>query len=63
MLTIPDRVEGFIIYSNVSGQDLGVVLKQHGKVMAYASRQLIEYDKNYSTNDFALVTIVFVLKI
>lgn len=36
---------------------------QNGKVIAYASRQLKEYEKNYLTHDLELVAIVFALNI
>ncbi|KAA3480491.1 integrase [Gossypium australe] len=42
---------------------LGCVLMQEGKVIAYASRQLKPHEKNYSTHDLELATIVFALKI
>jgi hypothetical protein len=43
--------EKFIIYSDASLQGLGCVLMQQGKVIAYASRQLKDHDKNYPTHD------------
>ncbi|RVW77095.1 Transposon Ty3-I Gag-Pol polyprotein [Vitis vinifera] len=36
----PERSGGFVVYSDASHQGLGCVLMQHGKVVAYASRQL-----------------------
>ena len=38
-------------------------LMQHGKVIAYASRQLRPYEKNYPTHDLELAAVVFALKI
>ena len=35
---------------------------QHGRMIAYASRQLKGYEKNYLTHDLELATIVFALK-
>ena len=52
-----------MIFSDVSLNGLGCVLMQEGKVVAYASRQLKPYKKNYPTHDLELVAIVFVLKI
>ena len=40
-----------------------VVLMKNGKAIAYASRQLKFYEKNYATNDLELVVVVFTLKI
>ena len=36
---------------------------QYGKVVAYTSRQMKVHDKNYPTNDFELVVVVFAFKI
>jgi len=36
---------------------------QHGKVIAYASRQLKPYEENYPTHDLELAAVVFALKI
>uniref|UniRef100_A0A2N9EPZ7 Reverse transcriptase RNase H-like domain-containing protein n=1 Tax=Fagus sylvatica TaxID=28930 RepID=A0A2N9EPZ7_FAGSY len=36
---------------------------QHGRVVAYASRQLKQYEKNYPTHDLELAAVVFALKI
>nr|GEX34521.1 putative reverse transcriptase domain-containing protein [Tanacetum cinerariifolium] len=41
---------------------LGVVLMQNKKVIAYASRQLKIYEKNYTTHDLELGAVVFSLK-
>ncbi|GJW88645.1 retrotransposon protein, putative, ty3-gypsy subclass [Tanacetum coccineum] len=39
ILTLPSGTGGFQIYSDASKKGLGCVLMQHGKVIAYASRQ------------------------
>ena len=52
-----------MIYSDVSHQGLGCVLMQHGKVIAYTSRQLRPYEVTYPTHDLELATVVFALKI
>nr|GEY08440.1 reverse transcriptase domain-containing protein [Tanacetum cinerariifolium] len=62
ILTLPDGVEDFIVYYDASNQVLGCVLMQRGKVIAYASRQLKIYEKNYTTHDLELGAIVFALK-
>ena len=36
---------------------------QHGKVIAYASRQLRPHEKNYPTHDLELAAVIFALKI
>nr|GFC55754.1 retrotransposon protein, putative, Ty3-gypsy subclass [Tanacetum cinerariifolium] len=44
----------FQIYSDASKKGLGCVLMQHGKVIAYAPRQLKPYEVNYPTHDLEL---------
>ena len=63
MLTILQGAEGFEIYCDASKQGLGAVLIQHGKVVAYTSRQLKEYETRYPTHDMELAAVVFALKI
>ncbi|GJU85401.1 putative reverse transcriptase domain-containing protein [Tanacetum coccineum] len=41
---------------------LGAVLMQNEKVIAYASRQLKNHEKNYTTHDLELGAVVFALK-
>ncbi len=55
--------EGFVIYSDASHGGLGCVLMQHGRVIAYVSRQIKDYEKNYPTHDFELAVVVFSLKL
>ncbi|GJR98145.1 putative reverse transcriptase domain-containing protein [Tanacetum coccineum] len=62
ILTLPDGVEDFVVYCDVSNQELGCVLMQRGKVIAYASRQLKIHEKNYTTHDMELGVVVFALK-
>ena len=40
-----------MVYSDASIKGLGCVHIQHGKVIAYASRQLKPYEVNYPVND------------
>lgn len=63
VLALPDGKGDFVIYSDASHKGLGCVLMQHGKVIAYASRQLKEYEIRYPTHDLELAAIVFALKI
>lgn len=39
------------------------VFTQHGKVIAYMSRQLKVHEQNYPTHDLELVAVVFALQI
>ena len=63
VLTVPESSEGYVIYNDASKKGLGCVLMQHGKVVAYVSRQLKEYEKNYPTHELELAVVVFALKI
>ena len=63
VLAIPDGSDGFVVYCNASRVGLGCVLMQHGKVIAYAFRQLKPHEKNYPTHDLELAAVVFALKI
>ena len=51
VLTLPSRDEGYTVYCDASRMGLGCVLMQHGKVIAYASRQLKKHEQNYPTHD------------
>ncbi|RVW84862.1 Transposon Tf2-12 polyprotein [Vitis vinifera] len=63
ILTISLGSGGFVVYSDASHQGLGCVLMQHRRVVAYASRQLKPYERNYPTHDLELAAVVFALKI
>ncbi|GJW59966.1 putative reverse transcriptase domain-containing protein [Tanacetum coccineum] len=62
ILSLPNRVEDFVVYYDASNQGLGCVLMQRNKVIAYASRQLKIHEKNYTTHDLELGAVVFALK-
>jgi len=47
VLTLPLGTKGFVVYSNVLGKELGCVLMQQVKVIAYTSRQLKMHEANY----------------
>ena len=63
MLTLPEGTKGFVVYCDTSRVGLGCVLIPHGKLVAYAFRQLKVHDKNYPTHDIELAPVVFSLKI
>ena len=63
ILTIPSGSEAFMIYSDAPKQDFGYVLMQNDKVIAYAARQLKDYEQKYPTHDLELAVVVFALKI
>ncbi|GJW76694.1 putative reverse transcriptase domain-containing protein [Tanacetum coccineum] len=63
ILALPEGSEGFVVYCDASHKGLGVVLMQREKVIAYASGQLKVHEKNYTTHDLELGSVVFALKI
>ncbi|GJR00264.1 putative reverse transcriptase domain-containing protein [Tanacetum coccineum] len=63
VLALPDGLEDFVVYCDAYRIGLGFMLTQRGKVIAYASRQLKIYKKNYTTYDLELGAVVFTLKI
>ncbi|GJW54107.1 putative reverse transcriptase domain-containing protein [Tanacetum coccineum] len=48
-----------VVYCDASHKGLGDVLMQREKVIAYASRQLKVHEKNYTTHDLELGSVVF----
>ncbi|WVZ86616.1 hypothetical protein U9M48_033369 [Paspalum notatum var. saurae] len=63
VLAQPDVTKPFDVYCDASGQGLGCVLMQEGRVIAYASRQLRKHETNYPTHDLELAAVVHALKI
>ncbi|GJZ75913.1 retrotransposon protein, putative, ty3-gypsy subclass [Tanacetum coccineum] len=57
------RRKQILVYSDASHKGLGVVLMQRENVIAYASRQLKIHEKNYTTHNLELGSVVFALKI
>ena len=51
VLTLSECTKGFFYVLCTSRVGLGCVLMQHGKVIAYASRQLKVHERNYLTRD------------
>ncbi|XP_073314766.1 uncharacterized protein [Primulina huaijiensis] len=63
VLALPSGSGGFVVCTDASSRGLGCVLIQHGKVIAYASRQLKAHESRYSVHDLELAAIVFALKV
>ncbi|GJU18440.1 putative reverse transcriptase domain-containing protein [Tanacetum coccineum] len=63
ILALPEGSEDFVVYYDASHKGLGAVLMQREKVIAYASRQLKVHEKNYTTHDLELGSVIFALKI
>lgn len=54
----PGGVDDNVVYYDTFITWLGVVLKQQGRVIAYASRQFKPHEANYSTHDLELGVVV-----
>ncbi|GJU81671.1 putative reverse transcriptase domain-containing protein [Tanacetum coccineum] len=63
ILALPEGSEDFVVYCDASQKGLGTVLMQREKVITYASRHLKVHEKNYTTLDLELRSVVFALKI
>ena len=63
VLIQPTSGRDYTMYNDASRTGLGCVLMQHGKVVAYASRQLKPHEQNYLTHDLELAAVVIALKI
>ena len=57
-----EGTKGYIVHYDTSRLGLGCVLVQHGKVVAYVSRQLKVHEMNYPNHDLDLEAVVFALK-
>ncbi|GKG18277.1 putative reverse transcriptase domain-containing protein, partial [Tanacetum coccineum] len=56
ILDLPKGSEDFVVYCDASYKGLGAVI-------AYASQQLKVHEKNYTTHDLELGSVIFALKI
>ncbi|GJR41116.1 putative reverse transcriptase domain-containing protein [Tanacetum coccineum] len=63
IMALPKGSNDFVVYHDASYKGLGIVLIEREKVIAYASRQLKIHEKNYTTHDLELGSVVFALKI
>ena len=63
ILIVPKWGQRYTVYSDASKDELGSILMQSGRVVAYGSRQLKNHEQNYPIHDMELATIVFSLKI
>jgi len=63
VLTLPSRTKGFVMYIDASRKGLSCDLMQHGKVIAYASRQLKPHEVNYHIHGLELAVVLFALRV
>jgi hypothetical protein len=58
VLAQPNIIKSFDVYYDASGTELGCVLMQEGRVIAYSSRQLRPHEEHYPTHDLELAATV-----
>ena len=63
VLAVPEGSDNFVVYSDASKLGLSCVVMQRGKVIAYASPRLNDYEKNYPTYDLELAAVIVALKL
>ncbi|XP_062114248.1 uncharacterized protein LOC133825303 [Humulus lupulus] len=63
VLCVPTKEGKFVVYCDASKNGLGCVLMQDGKVVAYVSTKLREYEQRYPTHELELVAVVIAHKI
>ena len=62
ILTISKGEDDFAIFCDASSLELGTIFMRYGRVIAYVSHQLKDFDKNYPTHDLELIVMIFALK-
>ncbi|GJS89365.1 putative reverse transcriptase domain-containing protein [Tanacetum coccineum] len=63
IMALPEGSKDYIVYCDASHKVLRVVLMQREKVISYASCQLKIHEKNYTTHDLELRSVVLSLKL
>lgn len=61
-MVVPNPNGHFVVITDASGDGLGGVLMQDGKVVAYESRKLKQYEQNCAPHDLELAVIVHALQ-
>eukprot|EP00253_Pinus_taeda_P033032 PITA_33032 len=62
VLSIADPNKDYVVCTDASGEGVGGVLMQEGKVIAYESRKLKEHEQKYSAYDMELAAVIHALK-
>ena len=62
LLSFPDFTKEFHIYTDASNTQLGAVIMQEGKPLAFYSRKMNKAQRNYTTGEQELLSIVETLK-
>ena len=63
VLKLPDFSSPFEEITDASGIAIGGVLQQEGRPVAFTSRKLKDYEKNYATHDLELLAVIHALKL
>ena len=63
ILVVPERGQRYTMYCDASKDELGCVLMQSERVVAYGSQQLKNQKQSYPMHDMELAAIMFALKI
>lgn len=63
ILTLPKVKKFYVVLIHASSEGYEGILMQNGNVIAYTSRQLHFYEKNYATHDLKLGVVVYAFKI
>ena len=62
MLAYPDFTKEFLIYTDASSRQLGSVIVQNNRPLAFFSRKLTKAQMNYTVTELELLSIVETLK-
>jgi hypothetical protein len=62
ILNITDTNDNCVVCTDACKEGIGGFLTQNGHVIGYESRKLKENERNYTTHDLELATIVHALK-
>jgi predicted aspartyl protease len=62
LLAYPDFTIPFHVYADASGKQLGGIIMQNDRILACFSRTLTKHQKNYTTMELELLSIVEILK-
>lgn len=62
LLSLPDFTQPFDIYGDASGKQIGELIQQQGTLIASYSRSLAPAQRNYTTMELELLSVVEILK-